>query len=202
MRRGTGRRARLATVDRRDRMRARVVDDHEATAARSGDERHGHAQGARRRDRGVDRIAASAQHVDAGPAGAGVHRGDRASTADRDRVNGGAAVRIGGGRRGGRLPTGDGGDRRDEHCDCATTHHSLVDYPPGPASNTPTACATVGQIHPGQRPQSPANVAQRLVGRIYVSTWTSGGATSSHPDPDPPGLAVDLTGGQRRCERP
>ena len=117
-RRGAG----LATVDGRHGVGTRVVDDHEATAARAGHPRNGHPEGAGGGDGGVDGIAAAPEHIDPGRAGAHVHRGDGAAGAGGDR-----RVRVAGvaprGGRGGRQRGADGGA---DHCgktgDCSTAH--------------------------------------------------------------------------------
>ncbi len=89
-------------------MRARVVDDHEATAAWAGDKRNGHPEGARCRDGGVNGVAAPPKHVDAGPAGAEVHRGDGTPGPDSDRLVRIAGIALGAGRAGWYRGTGGG----------------------------------------------------------------------------------------------
>ncbi len=78
-------RAVLAAVNGHHLVGLGQVDHHEAAAARTGDERDGHAQRAGRRHGGVDGVAAVLQRVDARLAGIGVHGRDRAPGADRDR---------------------------------------------------------------------------------------------------------------------
>ena len=101
----------LAAVDGHDLVRLGQVDHHEAAAARPGHERDGDAQCAGRGHRGVDRVAAVLQHVDAGLAGVHVHGRDRAARADRDRLlNGiGRSLASGPGPRG--YGQQDGGQR-------------------------------------------------------------------------------------------
>ena len=62
-RRGAVGRALLAAVDRDDAVLLGQVDHHESAAARTGHERLGDTERARRRDRGVDRVAAVTQHL-------------------------------------------------------------------------------------------------------------------------------------------
>ena len=122
----------LAPVDRRHRVGARVVDDHEATTAGAGDPRHGHAERAGGGDGGVDGVAAALEHVDPGLAGADVHRGHGAAVPD----GGGRSPprphrlrhprrRRGGGRCSGRRRGADGGTQhRHERCESSSAHQS------------------------------------------------------------------------------
>ena len=66
------------------------VDHHEAATTRTGDEWVSHSQRARRRNGGIDSVAAMLQHRDARLARVQVHGRYGAPRADRDRLLPGA----------------------------------------------------------------------------------------------------------------
>jgi hypothetical protein len=76
----------LAPVDRDHAVLVGEVDDHEPAAADARDERLGDAEHGIRSDGGVDRVAALAQHADAGPRCVRVDARDCSARPDRDRL--------------------------------------------------------------------------------------------------------------------
>jgi hypothetical protein len=81
-------RRRLTAVDGDHPVLAGEVDDHEAAYADAGDQRLGHAEHGVGRDRGIDRVAALTEDLDAGTCRVGIDRGDCAAGPDGNRFLG------------------------------------------------------------------------------------------------------------------
>ena len=78
-------RRRLTAVDGDHPVLAGEVDDHEAASADAGDQRLGHAEHRVGGDRGIDRVAALTEDLDAGARRVGIDRGDCAARPDGNR---------------------------------------------------------------------------------------------------------------------
>ena len=152
----------LAAVNGHDLVLLGQVDHHEAAAARTGNERDCHAHRGGRCDRGVDRVAAMGEHIDARLARAQAHGRDRASGAQGDRLLLDASQDPAGGRprrkRQAQERCGQGRRNRDGHQ--ATMHRYLTTVVGERlACLFPLSAAQRGRFQPGQA-RRPARTAQ------------------------------------------